>query len=326
MKAIKIEKPKEIDCVEIEMPIAGICGSDIGAYRGTNPLVSYPRIIGHEIVGEVVSIPEDNIKSIKVGDHVIIDPYLYCGSCYPCQIKRTNCCTDLKVLGVHVEGGMAEYFAHPADMLVKLPKEIPWELAPLAEPLTIALHGIHRGRLQAGEKVAIVGAGPIGLLAAMVALAYGAEPIVIDIVSERLDFAKSLGVKYIINSSEENAVEKISEFTDGCMAELVMECSGSNPAIQASLDYVSHAGRITFTGWPKYETPLATDKITKKEVDILGARTSVNKFEEAINLIATGKVDAKKILTKTVSLDEVPEIIKDIEKNPGNYMKVNVLI
>lgn len=338
MKAIKLERPQKIACVDIEMPIpakgealikvkaAGICGSDIGAYRGNNPLVSYPRIIGHEIVGEIVSIPMDNSRSLKVGDRVIVDPYLYCGSCYPCSIKRTNCCCDLKVLGVHVEGGMAEYFTHPADMLIKLPDELPWELAPLAEPLTIALHGIHRGKLKAGEHVVIIGAGPIGLLAAMAALTYGAIPILVDIVGERLHAANSMGVKYIINSSQENPVEKIFKYTAGRMAELVMECSGSNAAIKSTLDYVSNAGRITLTGWPKTETSIATDKIIKKEVDISGARTSVDEFEEAIRLIASGAVDAKQILTKTVSLDEASEIIKDIEANPGNYMKVNVLL
>lgn len=205
MWGIKIEKPWEVACVEIDKPVpkerealikvrsAGICGSDIGAFRGTNPLVSYPRVIGHEIAGEIISIPENNERGLKAGDHVIADPYLYCGSCYPCSIGRTNCCTDLKVLGVHVEGGMAEYFTHPADMLWKLPERMPWELAPMAEPLTIALHGIHRGRLKAGEHVAIIGAGPIGILAAMSALAYGAEPIMIDLVDERLQEAKDLG-------------------------------------------------------------------------------------------------------------------------------------
>lgn len=338
MKGIKFEKPWDVACVDLDMPVvkegealikvksAGICGSDIGAFRGTNGLVSYPRVIGHEIAGEVISIPEDNPRGIKVGDHVIVDPYLFCGHCYPCSIGRTNCCDDLKVLGVHVEGGMAEYFTHPADMLWKLPEDMPWELAPIAEPLTISLHGIHRGGLKAGEYVAIIGAGPIGMLAAMAAIAYGAEPIMLDLVDERLDFAKSLGVKYTINSGKEDIVAKVKEYTNGLMAQLVMECSGANPAILATLDLVCHAGRITLTGWPKNDTPLPTGTITRKEVDIRGARTSANEFEEAIDLIYSGKVDAARVLTKTISIEEAPETIIDIEKNPGNYMKVNVMM
>ncbi len=338
MRAIKFPEPWKVECVDIPVPTpkegealikvksAGICGSDIGAFRGTNPLVSFPRVIGHEIAGEILSIPEDNPRGLKPGDHVIVDPYLYCGHCYPCSIGRTNCCTSLNVLGVHVEGGMCETFAHPADMLWKLPDDMPWDIAPMAEPLTIALHGIHRGGLKAGEHVAIIGAGPIGLLAAMVALAYGAEPILIDLVDERLEMARSLGVKKTINSGKEDLVAKVSEYTNGRMAEQVMECSGANPAIRSTLDIVANAGRITLTGWPKKETPLPTDVITRKEVDICGARTSANEFEEAIDLIYTGKVDVRALLTKVVSLEDAPATIIDIEKNPGNYMKVDVVM
>ena len=337
MKAVYMEKPWNIEISDVQMPkpkegeallrvkSAGICGSDIGAFRGTNGLVSYPRIIGHEIAGEVISIPENNKNGIKPGDRVIVDPYLYCGHCYPCSIGRTNCCVDLKVLGVHVDGGMAEYFCHPADMLLKVPDDMPWDIILLAEPLTIALHGIHRLNLKAGEHIAINGAGPIGLLAAMVALHYGAEPIMIDLVKERLDFAKSLGVRYTINLREEDLVEKVSEYTNGRMAECVMEASGANSAIRATLDIVSHAGRIALTGWPKQETPIPTDMITRKEVDVRGARTSAGEFPEAIDLIYHQKVDARRILTKVISIDEAPETIRDIEKNPGNYMKVNIL-
>lgn len=337
MKAVYMEKPWNIEISDVQMPkpkegeallrvkSAGICGSDIGAFRGTNGLVSYPRIIGHEIAGEVISIPENNKNGIKPGDRVIVDPYLYCGHCYPCSIGRTNCCVDLKVLGVHVDGGMAEYFCHPADMLLKVPDDMPWDIIPLAEPLTIALHGIHRLNLKAGEHIAINGAGPIGLLAAMVALHYGAEPIMIDLVKERLDFAKSLGVRYTINLREEDLVEKVSEYTNGRMAECVMEASGANSAIRATLDIVSHAGRIALTGWPKQETPIPTDMITRKEVDVRGARTSAGEFPEAIDLIYHQKVDVRRILTKVISIDEAPETIRDIEKNPGNYMKVNIL-
>ena len=150
------------------------------------------------------------------------------------------------------------------------------------------------GVKQTGKKVAIIGAGPIGLLAAMAALAYGAEPIVIDVVDERLEYARELGVNCTINSAKEDMVAKVAGYTDGRMAELVMECSGANAAVRSTLDIVANAGRITLTGWPKKETPLPTDAITRKEVDIRGARTSAGEFEEAIDLIYTGKVDVRK--------------------------------
>ena len=317
MKAVKLEAPWIIDCKDLLMPepkdgeallkihAAGICGSDIGAFRGTNGLVTYPRVIGHELTGEIVSIPEHNPRGLKPGD-------------------RTNCCTDLRVLGVHVDGGMAEYFCHPADMLIPVPEDMTDIQAALAEPLTISLHGIHRGGLKAGEYCAVIGAGPIGLTAGLVAQAYGAHAILLDVVQERLDFAKSLGIEYTVHSEEDHAAAAISEITGGDMAQLVMECSGANSAIRASLDYVSHAGRITLTGWPKKETSLPTDLITRKEIDIRGARTSAGEFEEALELIRTRKVDMTKLLTKTVTLEEAPETIRDIERDPGSYMKVVV--
>lgn len=338
MKAIKITEPWKVGCVELEQPVpgegealirvkaAGICGSDIGAFRGTNGLVTYPRVIGHEIAGEIVSIPENNKKGLKPGDRVVVDPYLYCGSCYPCSVGRTNCCNDLKVLGVHIDGGMAEYYCHPADMLIKIPENMTWEQAAMAEPLTISLHGVHRGGLKEGEYCAIIGAGPIGLAAGMIAQAYGAHAILMDLVQERLDFAKTLGIEYVINSAQEDPVEKVREITGGEMAQQVMECSGANPAVRSTLDLVSHAGRVTLTGWPKIETSLPTDVITKKEIDIRGARTSAGEFEEALDLILTGKVDMTKILTKTIRMEETPYTIIDIEKNPGDYMKVVVMV
>ncbi len=338
MKAVNLAAPWDIALIRKEKPVpgpgealiriisAGICGSDIGAFRGTNNLVSYPRVIGHELAGIIESIPEDNPKGFKPGDKVIVDPYLYCGRCYPCRIGRTNCCTNLHVLGVHVDGGMAEYFCHPANMLVKMPSDMGWTDAAMAEPLTISLHGIHRGGLKAGEHCAIIGAGPIGLLAGMIAQAYGAHAILLDLVQERLDFAKELGIEHTIHSAAENPEERIRQITNGNMAEQVMECSGANAAIRSALDYVSHAGRVTLTGWPKKETPLPTDMITRKEIDIRGARTSAGEFEEAIELIYTKKVDVSKILTKTILIDEAPETIRDIEKHPGDYMKVVVNI
>ena len=333
MKAVLFQKPWEAACIDVPKPrpspgqalirivSAGICGSDIGAYRGTNALVSYPRIIGHELAGVVEQVPEDNAAGIKPGDRVVVNPYVY-----PCSLGRTNCCTDLKCLGVHIDGGMAEYVCHPADMLIPLPDSVPWDIAPIAEPLVIALHGLHRGALKAGEHVAIIGAGPIGLLAAMAAKALGATPILLDVVDARLEFARNCGIPFTINTLREDAAARIAEITGGRMAELVCECSGANAAIRSTLELVSSAGRITLTGWPAGETPLPTAVITRKEVDIRGARTAMtHEFADSLAMIANGSVDVRKILTKTISIDEAPATIADIEKNPGNNMKVNIL-
>lgn len=336
MKGIKLEAPYEIGMVDMNVPqpkrgealikvkCAGICGSDIGAFRGKNQLVSYPRIIGHEIAGEVISTPEESVF-IKNGDKVIVDPYLYCGTCYPCGIGRTNCCENLKVLGVHVDGGMAEYFSHPIDRMIKVPQDMEWKYIPMAEPLTIALHAVHRTKLKAGEHIAIIGAGAIGLLIAMVAMDYGAIPIILDIVEERLLLAKSLGIKHVINTKTESSEKKVWEYTSGRNAEVVVEASGANESILLSLKIVSHAGRIALTGWPSKATLFPTDVITRKEIDVRGSRTSAGEFQEAIDMIYQKRIAVDKLLTKVISMEEVPEVVRMIDKHPGDYLKVNVM-
>ncbi len=336
MKAVLLQEPNKIGIKDIpegergkgealiKVKAAGICGSDIGAFRGTNPLVKYPRIIGHEVAGEIIEI-DQNDNGFKVGDHVILDPYLYCGECYPCSIGRTNCCENLKVIGVHIDGGMREYLAYPIDMLIKAPKDMPWEIIPMAEPLTIALHALHRTRFKANEYMAINGAGAIGILVALSAKAYGGTPILIDIVDERLEYAKKLGIEHTINIGVENSIEAIKDITKGRMAEVVVEASGANGAIRDTLDMASFAGRIALTGWPKNDTLIPTDTITRKELDLLGSRVSVGEFDEALKLITTGMIDVKPIISKIITLDDAPGTLIEQSENPDRYLKVIIL-
>lgn len=314
--------PKKGECdVLIKVESIGICGSDIGAFRGTNPLVTYPRILGHEIVGTVIESGVGMPKNINIGDRVILEPYIYCGHCYPCSISRTNCCEALKVLGVHIDGAMQEIVRHPAHMLIKAP-DIPIHELALAEPLTISLHAIRRTKVKAGEHVAIIGAGAIGLMAALVAKAYGATPILIDILDKRLDYAKSIGIPNIINPAKENDLEAIKSMTNGRMAEVVIEASGANIAVQNTLKYTSFAGRIALTGWPKNETPLPTNLITFKELNIYGARTSKGEFEEALKLLESRKIEPKNIISKVITFDEIPHYIEELSENPDDYLKI----
>jgi L-gulonate 5-dehydrogenase len=336
MKALFLEGLEVVNIKEVPYPVrkkgyaivkmtaASICGSDISAYRGHGQAIPYPLILGHEAVGIVEEIDE-NEKGIKKGDRVILDPYLYCGTCYPCSLGRTNCCEHLKVLGVQTDGAMCEYISHPDNLMHKLPDNIPLELAPLAEPLTIALHGLHRADTKKGDHVVIIGAGPIGLLAGMAALKYGAIPIIIDMVDERLKLAKSLGIEHAVNFKTENVADYLKEVTKGRMAEVVLEMSGSNMGIQNTLIYASYCGRIVFTGWPTGDTALNTSLITRKELDIRGGRTSVNEFEEALNMISTGQVNVRAILSETVSFDELPIAFKNQSDFPGKYLKITAL-
>lgn len=337
MKTVLLKQPGEIGISEIEktsrrenevllkVRSAGICGSDIGAYKGVNPLVSYPRIIGHEIAGEVVEVAADE-KTFRVGDRVILEPYVYCGQCYPCSIGHTNCCENLTVRGVHIEGGMAEYVSHPRHLLHKVPEDIPWHLIPMAEPLVIAMHAVKQAEVKSGEHVAITGAGQIGLLAAQYALTLGALPIVVDPVDERLALATRLGVPHVINPVSQDAVAQIKAITKARMAEAAIEASGAASAIRAMVDYVAYAGRIALVGWPKSDIPMPTALFTKKELTIRGSRNSVGQFPESLRLIAEGRVDVAALLTKTVSLEETPATVVDIAEHPERYLKVTCLL
>jgi len=337
MKAIYLKKAGDIQVTEIPKPSRGeneimvkihgmgICGSDIGAYLGTNPLVSYPRIIGHELVGEISEVAQDE-KEFKVGDRVALEPYVYCGKCYPCRIGRTNCCENLKVLGVHIDGGMSEYFSHPRHLVHKLPSDLPWDILAMAEPLTISMHAVHRSRIKDGEHVVITGCGPIGMLAAQYAQTLGAIPIMVDPVDERLQFAEKNGVNHTVNPAKVDAVMEIRKITKERMAEVVLEASGSAAAIRSSIDYVSYAGRIALVGWPKAEVSLPTALFTKKELDIVGSRNSVKEFPASIRLIAEKKVSVTSVITKTIKFEEIPYYVADIAAHPGNYLKVMVIM
>ncbi len=333
MRAVYLETPKNAFIKSIEEPlcpmgyakikvkVVGICGSDVSAYKGTSPMCTYPRVIGHEIVGEIVEINTKDTR-FKLGDRVILEPYVYCGKCYPCISGRTNSCENLKVLGVHIDGGMTEYISHPVHLIHKLPDNLSFEEAVMAEPLSIALHSMHRLRLKPKEYIVIFGAGQIGNLVAQASLAIGAIPILVDVLDERLSIAGNLGVRYLLNPDKEDVIEGVREITKNMMAECVVEATGSFFGIRNSLDVVAYTGRIAFVGWPNQEIPLPTALITRKELDIYGSRNSVGEFPLALEMIEKGKVNVWAIISEIISLDEVPKYLEILANEPSRFLKV----
>lgn len=337
MKAIQIQAPLQVSCIDLPMPVRkpgealiqlkalGICGSDVSAYRGKNPQMRYPLVLGHELAGVVMEI-DDNEAGIRPGDRVVVDPYIYCGQCYPCSLGRTNCCTDLKVLGTQVDGGMQEFLTHPAHLLHKMPDNLSWELAPITETLCISLHTVRRAGVAAGETVAIFGAGPVGFLAALLCNEMGARPILIDVVESRLNLARKYGVKDTINSAKVDLMQSIDELTNHVGAHAVLEISGANAAVANTLQVASYAGRVVFTGWPKHETTLDTALITKKELDVRGSRTANKEFKDCMDLIASGRINVASILTSICSIGEIPMMLKEIAEHPEEQIKVVALL
>jgi threonine dehydrogenase-like Zn-dependent dehydrogenase len=226
------------------------------------------------------------------------------------------------VIGVHQDGGMCEYFTHDAHLIHRVPDEIPWEHVPMVEPLSIAIHGIHRLNIKEDEYIAITGAGPIGLLAAQFALHLGARPVMIDPVRERLELAQKIGVQHVFSPMTDNIQEEIPEITGGRMVEAFLEASGASAAVRSSLDLIHYAGRIAFLGFPKEEISLPTYLITKKELDVRGSRNSVQEFPLAIKLIAEKAVDVAAVITNIIAFDDIPGYITAIAERPGDFMKV----
>ena len=307
----------------VKMEMCGICGSDVTAYTGKNPTMRYPiHGLGHEGVGVIVEIGE-NDKGLQVGDRVALEPYVPDFTCHMCQVGRFNNCAHLNVCGVHKDGMMAEYFAHPVALLYKLPEDMPWERAALVEPLTIGMHGATRARVTAGDRVVIFGAGTIGLMAALACMSYGATPIMVDMVQPRLDFAKNeLGVPYICNSRETDVEEFLLEVTGGKRPEAMIDCTGAKPVLENMHNYVCHGGRIALVGWPHGPVSYNQTRLMQKEIDVCPSRNSVAKFPEAIALIHKGELPVHKLLTKVISLDEVEQTIQDMMVHPGDYLKV----
>lgn len=312
----------------IEMKMCGICGSDVTAYRGTNPTMKYPiQGLGHEGVGVIAEIGP-NEKGLKVGDRVALEPYVPCNHCHMCAVKRFNNCVDIRVCGVHKNGMMTEYFSHPIQLIYKLPETLDFLRAALIEPLTIGLHGATRARVAAGEHVVIFGAGTIGLMASFACRSYGATPILVDMVQERLDFAKNeLGVSHVFNSKlDGDLVEYLKKVTNDKLPEAMIECTGAAAVVAQMHEYVCHGGRIALVGWPHAPVTVNQVRMMQKELDICPSRNSCNKFPEAIHLLDEGVLPIDRILTKTVELEKTEETIRDMIDQPGDYLKVVVKI
>ena len=225
----------------IKIKRIGICGTDLHAFEGSQPYFEYPRILGHELSGDLLEIDGDT--DFRIGEAVTFIPYFNCGHCIACRNGKPNCCTALKVCGVHADGGMCEYLSVPADKLLHSGGLSYDELA-LVEPLAIGAHGIARAGIKPGEFVLILGAGPIGLGTIAFAQIAGAEVIVMDINDQRLQFCRErLAVKHVVNAASADSLNQIKEITNGDMPTVVIDATGSQKAINNAFQYLGHGGR-----------------------------------------------------------------------------------
>lgn len=314
------------DSAVVKIKMSGVCGTDIHSFSGNNANTVYPLVIGHEAVGEIIQIGE-NSKGLKCGDRVVMEPYIGCGKCYACRQNRYNACVYLKTYGVHMDGMMTEKVMVPLEKIYKIPESITDEQACMIEPFTIGIHAVHKAEITKGEKCLIIGAGTIGLICGMIAKAYGGIPIFFDPIDERLEKAKQMGFENVFNNTKGNPEEYLSELTDGEMPSVIFECSGAKVMLENLYNFISVCGKIILIGWPHVPfSQIDTGKITKKELEIIGSRCSSGCFNESIELIASGKIDADIFISHVIDMDAASNILRDMIDNPGTYMKVIIKI
>lgn len=333
MKAIQIPEAHQIEVLEMPEPTleqanevkvkikrVGICGSDMHIYHGTNPLATYPRIVGHEVAGEIIEVGAE-VSKVAVGDHVVIEPIRYCGNCYACKNGRPNVCKEVSVFGVHEDGGMREVVVLPEKQVHQVDSSIDWDEAVMAEPYTIGAQAVWRGNVQAGQTVFIQGAGPIGITVLKMARLQGAITIISDLTNERLAFAKENGADYIINPSEVDVVERINEITNGEGANIVIDAVGMPQTFELSVEVASPAGNVVTLGFNATPSAIALMPITKKELTITGSRLQTNQFGKVVELINTKKLTHNGLVTHRFHIDDAKEAFDFIEKNPDKVRK-----
>ncbi|MEM1508162.1 MAG: NAD(P)-dependent alcohol dehydrogenase [Candidatus Bathyarchaeia archaeon] len=340
MKAAVLYKPFDMRIEDVETPKinarevlvkmrrVGICGSDVHFYchgRIGTFIVDHPLILGHECSGEVVKVGEE-VKGIKVGERVVIEPGFTCGVCEYCRSGRYNLCPNVRFYGAPpYNGAFAEYVSAPAENVYPIPENMTYEEGAMIEPLAVGLMAAKRGGVSVHDSVAIFGAGPIGLLSLQAAKSHGViETFVIDIVEYRLKYASGMGAKFTINASRENAIERVMELTDNKGVDVVIEASGSPKAFQQALDVVKPGGRIVLVGYPLIEVPIIVDKILMKELDIRGVHRYANVFPTAIKLVSSRKVDVKSLVTHVFPLEKIVEGFKVHMDKIGNPIKVQI--
>ena len=303
----------------VRLRSAGICGSDLAAYRGTSPAVTYPRVLGHELLVDILECPG---KPELAGQRAVVDPMRPCGGCRACRAGRSNCCANLQVIGVHVDGGMQELTAIESKYLHVVPGHMPDDVAVLAEPLTVAYHAVARSQLRAGETAVIFGAGAIGLLVAQVLIkARGCRALVIDVDAGRLAIAQALGATPL-QGDEQTLVEAVAQATGGEGAAVVFEATGVAACTRMTTALVAAAGQIVLIGWNKGPVEVDTVTLMRKEVDLLGSRNSRNAFPPVLRLLEDGVVDAQTMITHRFGLAEAGAALEILDSGKENALKI----
>ncbi|MCG6155903.1 zinc-binding alcohol dehydrogenase family protein [Rubinisphaera margarita] len=319
MKAIQLHEPRNFQHIDIDEPGSpgpgqvlvrthrmGICGTDYGGYLGKMPFFRYPRIPGHELGVEVLEVGPD-VENVSVGDRCSVEPYMNCGTCYACRKGNGNCCENLNVIGVMVDGGLCEKFLIRAEKLHPS-KKLSYEQLALVETLAIGCHACDRGDSQEGDHVLIIGAGPIGLAALEFVRLTGATITVMDMVESRLDFCReTYGVPHTIAFRDDGSEdEEIAKITGGDKYAVVIDATGHNGSMSKALTYCAHTGTLVYVGITTGEISFTHPVMHRPELTLKGSRNAMpGDFTRIINLIEDGTIDTDPWITHRTTFDTV---------------------
>ncbi|MDR9828584.1 zinc-binding alcohol dehydrogenase family protein [Vibrio sp. FNV 38] len=302
MKTLICNEPHSIEYVQRDIPnikdnevllkinAVGICGTDIHAYAGRQPFFSYPRVLGHEICGTAEKVGSA-CQSIQTGERFSVIPCIPCGTCAACEEGKTNCCENVSLYGVHQDGGFSEYLAVLEDNLVKLPESVSASEGSLVECFAISAHAVRRAQIKQGNNVLVVGSGPIGLAAAAIAKAEGANVAVADVDASRREHVEvNLGVP-ALNPLEDNYEAALKDAFNGRLPCTVLDATGNKGSMSRSVELIRHGGKIVFIGLYIGDLVLDDPTFHKKETTLLSSRNATRQdFEKVIELMAAGKI------------------------------------
>jgi len=334
MKALILRKPGEASIENVAEPMltdgqillkvrmVGFCGSDLNSFRGRNPLVSYPRILGHEVAATVVETP-GNYSDLTPGTDVALCPYTSCGQCASCRNRRTNACQFNQTLGVQRDGALTEFIAMPREKL--FPARLSTKELCMVEPLTVGFHAVARARVTANDTVAIWGCGGVGLGAVAASSSKGARTICIDVDDEKLALAKAAGGTDAINSAREPLHKRLQEMTEGRGPDVAIEAIGTPATFRAAVEEVAFTGRVVYIGYAKEPVSYETRLFVQKELDICGSRNAQTEdFESVIKLLEAGKFPVDQAVSLIVPIEEAANALRSWSENPSRFRKIMV--
>ena len=333
MKAVVLTGPGQVSLTDIPEPeshtgdlllhveLVGLCGTDLNSYRGKNPLVTFPRVIGHEIAATVL----EGTASVPAGTRVVVSPYTSCGQCAACLRGRANACKFNQTFGVQRDGAMTELLTIPEAKVY--PSLLSLKELCLVEPLTVGMHAVSRARVTSQDVVAVYGCGGVGLGAIAGSAYRGARTIAIDLDDDKLETAKAAGAAYLIHSQRDSVHKRLQEITDGSGPDVVIEAIGLPETFRGAIEEVAFTGRVVYIGYAKEPVSYETRLFVQKELDILGSRNALPQdFLEIMKLLESGAFPVERAVSAIVPLQEAPAALAAWSENPASFTKIMVAI